>query len=83
LHVNLLYDASKQEETARSCLNDVFSLVLRLGGTLSGEHGVGIAKRDFVNQEIDATTLSLMQNIKQQFDPNGILNPGKTLPTAK
>lgn len=80
LHVNLLYDASKQEEAARTCLNEVFSLVLKLGGTLSGEHGVGIAKRDFVSQEIDATTLALMQKIKQQFDPNGILNPGKTLP---
>lgn len=80
LHVNLLYDASKQEDAAKSCLNDVFSLVLKLGGTLSGEHGVGIAKRDFVSQEIDATTLTLMQKIKQQFDPNGILNPGKTLP---
>ncbi len=83
LHVNLLYDANKQEETARTCLNEVFSLVLKLGGTLSGEHGVGIAKRDFVSQEIDATTLALMQKIKQQFDPNGILNPGKTLPSTE
>ena len=80
LHVNLLYDASKQGEAAKTCLNEVFSLVLKLGGTLSGEHGVGIAKRNFVSQEIDATTLALMQKIKQQFDPNGILNPGKTLP---
>lgn len=80
LHVNLLYDASQQEDAAKTCLNEVFSLVLKLGGTLSGEHGVGIAKRDFVSQEIDATTLTLMQKIKQQFDPNGILNPGKTLP---
>jgi len=80
LHVNLLYDANNQEEAARTCLNDVFSLVLKLGGTLSGEHGVGIAKRDFVSQEIDETTLTIMKKIKQQFDPNGILNPGKTLP---
>ena len=80
LHVNLLYDAAKQEEAAKNCLNEVFKLVLKLGGTLSGEHGVGIAKRDYVSQEIDQTTLVLMQKIKQQFDPNGILNPGKTLP---
>ena len=80
LHVNLLYDASKQEATARICLNEVFELVLNLGGTLSGEHGVGIAKREFVSQEIDSTTLALMQKIKHQFDPNNILNPGKTLP---
>ena len=82
LHVNLLYDATKQEEPARNCLNDVFELALKLGGTLSGEHGVGIAKRDYVSQEIDATTLSLMLKIKQQFDPNNILNPGKTLPST-
>ncbi|QMU62484.1 MAG: FAD-binding protein [Gammaproteobacteria bacterium] len=80
LHVNLLYDANKQEKAAKNCLNEVFELVLKLGGTLSGEHGIGIAKRDYVSQEIDATTLALMQKIKQQFDPNNILNPGKTLP---
>lgn len=81
LHVNLLYDATQQEAAAKACLNEVFELVLTLEGTLSGEHGVGIAKRDFVSQEIDATTLVLMQKIKQQFDPNNILNPGKTLPS--
>ncbi|MGH1537298.1 MAG: FAD-binding oxidoreductase [Gammaproteobacteria bacterium] len=80
LHVNLLYDAAKQEAAAKHCLNEVFELVLKLGGTLSGEHGVGIAKRDYVSQEIDPTTLALMQKLKQQFDPNNILNPGKTLP---
>jgi D-lactate dehydrogenase len=82
LHVNLLYDANQQADTAKNCLNEVFELVLKLGGTLSGEHGVGIAKRDFVSQEIDASTLVLMNKIKQQFDPNNILNPGKTLPNT-
>ena len=80
LHVNLLYDATKQNVAAKACLHEVFELVLLLGGTLSGEHGVGIAKRDFVSKEIDTTTLALMHKIKNQFDPNGILNPGKTLP---
>ena len=85
LHVNLLYDASdsSQAKAAQDCLNEVFSLVLKLGGTLSGEHGVGIAKRDYVSKEIDPTTLVLMQKIKQQFDPNNILNPGKTIPEIK
>jgi D-lactate dehydrogenase len=80
LHVNLLYDTNIQKQTAKECLNEVFELVLKLGGTLSGEHGVGVAKRDFVSREIDAATLALMHKIKQQFDPNNILNPGKTLP---
>ncbi|MEJ2116299.1 MAG: FAD-linked oxidase C-terminal domain-containing protein, partial [Gammaproteobacteria bacterium] len=70
------------EEAAKMCFNSVFELVLELGGTLSGEHGVGYAKRNFVSQEVDATTLSLMQKIKHQFDPNNILNPEKTLPTV-
>ena len=83
LHVNLLYDAVTQDEAASNCLIDVFKCVLKLGGTLSGEHGVGMAKRDFVSQEIDATTLSFMHKIKQQFDPNNILNPGKTLPSTQ
>jgi D-lactate dehydrogenase (quinone) len=56
-------------------------IVLRLGGTLSGEHGVGIAKRDFIDREIDAPVLELMRDIKRQFDPAGILNPGKGFPT--
>ncbi len=84
LHVNLLYDAAipAESKAASQCLDEVFTLVLKLDGTLSGEHGIGITKRDYVNKEIDPTTLSLMQKIKQQFDPNNILNPGKTLPNT-
>lgn len=82
LHVNLLYDKSKpvEAEAARQCLDEVFDLVLKLGGTLSGEHGIGMLKRDYVSREIDPVTLELMRKIKRQFDPNDILNPDKTLP---
>ena len=59
---------------------EIFSLVIKLDGTLSGEHGVGIEKRDFVDREIDPVTLNLMKRIKSEFDPNGILNPGKMFP---
>jgi len=84
IHVNLLYDTQDQHQAAaaKPCLDAVFDLVLQLSGSISGEHGVGIAKRDYVDHEIDATTLSLMRAIKAQFDPNNILNPGKTLPPA-
>ena len=83
LHVNLLYDANdtKQANAATQCLADVFDSVLSLNGTLSGEHGIGMAKRDFVKKEIGNTELTLMHKIKQQFDPNNILNPGKTIPS--
>ncbi len=82
IHVNLLIDADdpQQMQNAEKCLDEVFSLVLKLNGTISGEHGVGLEKRDFVAREIDAVTLDLMHRIKRQFDPNNILNPGKKLP---
>jgi D-lactate dehydrogenase (quinone) len=82
IHVNLLLnpDEPGAEVRARAALDGVFTLVLGLGGTLSGEHGVGIEKRDFVAREIDLTTLRLMADIKRCFDPAGILNPDKTLP---
>ncbi|MDH3915206.1 MAG: FAD-binding oxidoreductase, partial [Chromatiales bacterium] len=59
---------------------DVFDVVLRLGGTLSGEHGVGFEKRAYVGLEIEPGTLALMQKVEEQFDPAGILNPGKLFP---
>lgn len=82
IHVNLLYDSQdpQQEQKARPCLSKVFDLVLELGGTLSGEHGVGREKRDYIKREIDPIALDLMRRIKQQFDPNGILNPDKIFP---
>jgi D-lactate dehydrogenase len=58
----------------------MFALVLDLGGTLSGEHGVGLEKRDYVGRELDPAALGLMRAIKRQFDPRGILNLGKGLP---
>lgn len=84
IHVNLLIDPDDpvQMENADHCLDEVFSLVLKLNGTLSGEHGVGLEKRDFVAREIDAATLELMRRIKAQFDPRNILNPDKKLPPA-
>ena len=82
LHTNILYDPAdaKQNENAHRCLDRMFSLVLSLNGTLSGEHGVGLDKMPFIDREIDPVTLELMRRIKNQFDPNNIMNPGKMLP---
>jgi D-lactate dehydrogenase len=82
IHVNLLVNPDDRDEMRRAetCLGAVFDLVLALDGTLSGEHGVGLEKRDFVDREIGPDTLDLMRAIKRQFDPAGILNPGKELP---
>ncbi len=82
IHVNLLVDPDDGAQMARAeaCLDAIFARVLELGGSLSGEHGIGLVKRDFVAREIDPVSLALMQQIRRLFDPHGILNPGKTLP---
>ena len=82
LHVNLLFDPADagQSQRAHAAMARVFALALSLGGTLSGEHGIGLAKRDFMPRAISAPTLDLMRQLKSVFDPGGILNPGKLLP---
>lgn len=85
IHVNLLINPEDIQEVARAerCLDEIFDLVIKLRGTLSGEHGIGSEKRAFVTKEIDHVTLDLMMNIKRLFDPNNILNPGKLFPAAE
>lgn len=82
IHVNLLVDPddANQMAAADPCLDAVFDLVLALGGSLSGEHGVGLVKRNFIDRELDPTNLRLMAAIKRQFDPDNILNPGIGFP---
>ena len=82
IHVNLLVnpDNADQMKRAYECLDQVFSLVLSLQGALSGEHGVGMARRPFVPREIDAATMQLMKSLKLTFDWNNVLNPGKLFP---
>lgn len=82
LHVNILYHPDDAGENARAqaALPEVFALTLALGGTLSGEHGIGLAKRDFMAQAFTPATLATMRAIKRALDPDGILNPGKVLP---
>lgn len=82
IHVNLLVDTNnkQQMDNAMPCLNAVFDLVIDLNGTLSGEHGVGTEKRDFIYKELSIDEIDLMHQIKAQFDPNNLLNPGKTIP---
>jgi D-lactate dehydrogenase len=82
LHVNLMYDPADEDQSGRAnaTMAEVFTLAISLGGTLSGEHGIGLAKRDFMPRAVTPPTLSLMRQIKTAFDPDGILNPGKLLP---
>jgi len=80
LHVNLLPRDEAERDRAHACLAELFALVISLGGTLSGEHGIGMVKREFMPLALEASTLQLMRNVKAAFDPDGILNPGKLLP---
>ena len=82
LHVNIMYHPDDADESARAqaALPQVFELALALGGTLSGEHGIGLAKRGFMARAFDPATLAAMHAVKRALDPDGILNPGKVLP---
>jgi len=81
LHPSVLYDRSAgEEEQAHAAEADLLRMALRLGGTISAEHGVGLLKLPFLAEELDPVALERMRAIKQAFDPLGILNPGKALP---
>jgi D-lactate dehydrogenase len=84
LHVNLMVHDDDAEEMARAgnCRDALIEAVLGLGGSLSGEHGIGSEKRNYVGRELDAPTLAMMRDVKRLFDPQGLLNPGKKLPDA-
>ncbi|GAA1359801.1 FAD-linked oxidase C-terminal domain-containing protein [Arthrobacter rhombi] len=72
-------DESITEGPAKVALGDMFHLARRLGGTLTGEHGVGLLKRDWLTEELGETSLELQHAIRDVFNPHGILNPGKAI----
>jgi glycolate oxidase len=80
LHVNIikgdLSDEQWQHELP-SAIREIFTEVIKLGGTLSGEHGIGLVQKPFMDIAFPPVTLDLMREIKKVFDPKGILNPGK------
>jgi glycolate oxidase len=82
IHVNLMVDKTNKEEYERATelITEIFRLTLSMGGTISGEHGVGLTKLDYISMEIQPDELELMKKIKNVFDPNNILNPGKIFP---
>jgi len=79
LHPTVLTDVRDKEEFARAekAIDEIFALALSLGGTLSGEHGIGIAKAKYLANEVGRVGLDVMRAIKRALDPNNILNPGK------
>jgi len=79
IHVNIMFDRNDKKtlEKAESAVKELFGQTIALGGTISGEHGVGVTKAPYMNMEIGTEEIALMKRIKAMFDPNGILNPGK------
>ncbi|MCX7988499.1 MAG: FAD-binding protein [Thermodesulfovibrio sp.] len=82
LHPTLLVDPMNSEEMAKvhKAVDEIFETALSLGGTLSGEHGIGVAKLKYLKNEIGRSGIDTMRRIKQALDPDNILNPGKLVP---
>ena len=85
LHPNILFDLRDPDEVRRveCAARDIFRAAIRLGGTLSGEHGIGTLKREFLAEAQGALAVDLSRAIKRVFDPDGLLNPGKVFPTGR
>jgi glycolate oxidase len=79
IHVNIMVDKAEagQEQKAEQAIEEIFTATLRLGGTMSGEHGVGVTKAPYIPMELDPAAVAYMKAIKKALDPNNILNPGK------
>lgn len=80
LHVNIIKAGMSDEDwnsKLKNGIREIFELTVSLGGTISGEHGIGLVQKDYMQLKFSEVHLNLMRSIKHVFDPNGILNPGK------
>lgn len=82
LHPTILADAGNNEEMERihQAVDEIFAAALSLGGTLSGEHGIGVAKMKYLKDELGESGLNLMRRLKEALDPDYLLNPAKMVP---
>jgi len=82
LHPNILCDRRDRAEMERvtAAAREIFEVAVELGGTLSGEHGIGLLKKQFLELDLGPDTIALMRRIKDAIDPRGIMNPGKVFP---
>jgi glycolate oxidase len=79
IHVNFMCDRNDKDavKRARKAVGETFSVAVDLGGTISGEHGIGYVKAPYLDMALTSSTIKIMKQIKRALDPNGILNPGK------
>ncbi|HEY6057682.1 MAG TPA: FAD-linked oxidase C-terminal domain-containing protein, partial [Candidatus Limnocylindrales bacterium] len=73
-------DDPRAEAVNEAARADLYRAAMSLGGTITAEHGVGVARRDYLTEQVGADVVSVMRSIKRALDPDGILNPGKMLP---
>jgi glycolate oxidase len=76
IHTNIMFDEGDMPK-AEAAVKEIFASTLRLGGSITGEHGIGLSKAAYLPMELGQDTLAVMKRIKYAFDPNNILNPGK------
>jgi glycolate oxidase len=81
LHPNFVFQGTEVPAEVWSAADEMFETALRLGGTLTGEHGVGLLKKRWLRDELGDDQVELQRDIKRVFDPSGILNPGKLFST--
>ncbi len=81
LHVNLLYDKKNKEEEERAerAVDEIFEITLRYNGSITGEHGVGLTKRKFLEYQFGPVGMEILRGIKRVFDPKNLFNPGKVI----
>jgi glycolate oxidase len=79
IHCNIMYHRQNPEERmlAELAMDELFTHTLELGGTITGEHGVGITKIKYLPKEVRESEIEIMRGIKKVFDPENIMNPGK------
>ncbi len=79
VHVNIIKNipTTVWEEKSPQAAREIYRLAVSLGGMVTGEHGIGLTRKEFLSYGLDETQIGLMRDIKKNFDPNGILNPGK------
>lgn len=85
IHCNFMYDRfdPQQRQDVMEGVAELMREVIAMGGAISGEHGIGIMKQDFIGLQYDEATLEVMKTLKQALDPNNVLNPGKIFPVER
>jgi FAD/FMN-containing dehydrogenase len=82
LHVNVMYNPGDllQQKRAKQAVEDIFKETIALGGTISGEHGIGSVKREYMRLQMSPAEIEVLHHIKDSFDSEGLFNPGKVIP---